>query len=77
MLALLGAVLILGFIVTWKYTTDAVTYSVENLWCATVAEAYTCRFRGYQHFLTWIVIAIANMAIAGFLFTWISGHLRR
>lgn len=77
MLVVLGAVLIVCFIVAWKYATDAVTYSVENLWCAAVEEAYKCRLRGYQHFLTWTVIAIANMAIVGFLFTWISGRLHR
>lgn len=77
MLVALGAVLIVSLIVAWKYVTDAVTLFVETLWCAAAQGAQTCHFRGYQHFLTWIVISIANMAIAGFVLTWIAGRLRR
>jgi hypothetical protein len=76
-LVALGAILIGAFVIVWKYVTGAMTLFVENFWCTTFEKADVCRFRGYQHFLIWAVIAIVSLVILGLVFDRIAGHLRR
>lgn len=73
----LGALLIVTFIIVWKFVTDAMTLFVENIWCTEFEKANVCRFRGYQHFLIWMVIAIINALIVGFLFDRIGSRFHR
>ncbi len=73
-LVALGAILIVAFVIIWKYVTGAMTLFVENFWCTTVDQAEACRLRGYQHFLIWTVIGIMNLLIAGWLLDRFAGR---
>ena len=63
----LGAIMIVVAVLVWKYATSTMTNFVETAWCATIEKAEECRYRGYQHFLIWIVIGIVNMLILGLI----------
>ncbi len=71
-----GAILFALAIFLWTYATGTMTSLVEHFWCSMVA-AETCRFRGYQHFLIWTVLGIANLLILGLLLEYARGRLRR
>ena len=62
-LVALGAILIVAFVIVWKYVTGIMTLFVENFWCSTFEKTDVCHFRGYQHFLIWTVIGIINLLI--------------
>lgn len=76
-LVALGAMLIVAFVIVWKYATGTMTLFVENFWCSTFEKTDACRFRGYQHFLLWTIIGIINLLIAGLLFDRIASRLGR
>jgi hypothetical protein len=76
-LVVLGAILIVGFVVIWKYATDALTLFVESFWCTTIDKEQVCRLRGYQHFLIWTAIGIINLLIVGWLLSHFADRPRR
>jgi hypothetical protein len=75
-LAALGAVVLATIIVVWKYATDAIARLVEDAWCRAAANAEICRFRGYEHFLAWMVIGILTLLIIGLLIDRVSNHFQ-
>jgi len=75
-LAALGAVILAAIVVVWKFATDTITMLIENAWCRTAASAEICRFRGYEHFLAWMVVGILTLLIIGILIDRISNHFQ-
>lgn len=75
-LLVLGVIAIAAAVMVWNYATGTMTSLVEDAWCTIIAKAGGCRYRGYQHFLIWMIIGIVNLLILGLITDRIASRYR-
>jgi hypothetical protein len=64
-LMLLGAALILGLVLLWKYTTGMISQVVERALCWMSGQSATCTLRAYARFSVWMAVGIVNLLVIG------------
>ena len=77
MMGVLGAVLLVGIALVWKYLTGRMTLLIEQVLCWNAPLVETCRFRGASFFLVWSVVGLVNILILGLLLERLNDRLQR